>query len=668
MDQEKDRVKEITELLEKYNYEYYVLNQSSVSDAEYDRLMQELIVLEEKRPDLKSRLSPTSRVGGAVSSQFNKITHGRLMLSLGNAFNKEDLREFDQRIQEITGLTTVPYMCEVKIDGLAMTLVYENGDLKYGATRGDGNVGEDVTDNILTISSIPTHILDTRDIEIRGEVYMPKKSFNDLNAEREITGETLFANARNAAAGSIRQLDSRIAAKRKLNAFWYYFVNASECGIKYHSEALDYIKTLGFRVNPERKKALGIEEVLKYIEEYTIKRSNLDYDIDGLVVKVDDLALYNEIGYTMKTPKWAIAYKFPPEEVTTKLKDILITVGRTGRVTPNAILEPVRVAGSMIGRATLNNEEFIRTLDIRIGDYVKLHKAGDVIPEVSGVDLNRRPKDSVPFVISDKCPYCEHELVRRDNVHYCINEECPSRNVNKLIWFASDGGMDIDGLGDSLIEDLFNEGLLKDFPDIYRLKEHREELLLLDGIGSKTADTLFKAIEKSKSNSLEMLLAGLGINFVGKKTAKVLAGHFKSLDALMAATYEELVNIKDVGEKTAIAIQDYFKNSKTLEMIQNLKVEGLNMVCYDIKAEAQDNFFKGKKFVLTGTLETSDRNSMTKRLETLGAISSSAVSKVTDFVIVGADAGSKLTKAQSLGVRVIYEPELLELLTEAESA
>ena len=666
MDLEKERVKELTELLNRYNYEYYVLNQSSVSDAEFDRLMQELQRLEEKRPDLKDRLSPTSRVGGAVSSEFQKITHTRLMLSLANAFNEDDLRDFDRKIREATGLKVVPYMCEVKIDGLAMTLVYDKGKLVYGATRGDGNVGEDVTNNLLTISSIPTMIKDERNIEIRGEVYMPKKSLELLNEERKQIGEQLFANARNAAAGSIRQLDPKITARRKLNAFWYYFVNANECGFTLHSDSLNYIKSLGFRVNEERRKVNGIEEVLEYVKEYTEKRPSLDYDIDGLVIKVDDIRLYNEIGYTMKTPKWAIAYKFPPEEVYTKLHDILITVGRTGRVTPNAILEPVRVAGSMIARATLNNEDFINALDVRIGDYVKLHKAGDVIPEVCGVDLKRRPQDSKPFVMSEECPYCGHKLVKKDAVHYCVNEDCPSRSINKLIWFASDGGMDIDGLGDSLIEDLFNENLLKEFDDIYTLKTHREELLLLDGIGKKTADSLFEAIEKSKKNSVEMLIAGLGIPFVGKKTARILAKHYKSLDNLINAKYEDLVGLKDVGDKTAESLRNYFENSKNIDVIEKLKMEGVNILCYDSEVEAKENFFKGKKFVLTGTLESSDRNSMTKRLEALGAISASSVSKATDMVIVGSDPGSKYEKAKTLGIRIIYEDELFSLLKEAE--
>lgn len=666
MDQDKVRVEELTELLNRYNHEYYVLNQSTISDAEFDRLMQELISIETRRPDLKNKLSPTVRVGGQVSSEFRKVVHQRMMLSLGNAFSADDLRDFDRKIREVTGLTQVPYVCEVKIDGLAMTMVYERGEIQYAATRGDGTVGEDVTNNVLTIPSIPTAIPDKRSIEVRGEVYMSRPTLAALNREREEKGEPLLANARNAAAGSIRQLDSKIAASRKLSAYWYYFVNASECGIEKHSEALDYLKSLGFRVNEERRKVDGIEAVLAYVEEYTDKRQHLDYDIDGLVIKVDELALYDQIGYTMKTPKWAIAYKFPPEEVVTKLESIFLTVGRTGRVVPNAILEPVRVGGSLIGRATLNNQDFVTNLDIRIGDYVALHKAGDVIPEVSGVVLDRRPAGTVPFIFQKDCPYCHHQLVKKDAIHYCINEECPSRNINKLVFFVSQDGMDIDGIGERLMEDLFNEGLVKNFSDIYELKDHKEELIAMDGLNLKSFSSMIKAIEKSKSNDLSMLIAGLGIPMVGKKTAQTLAQQFKTLENLVEADYGSLIETADVGAATANSIITYFSAEKNLEQVRKLIEHGLNTLCYNNKTEARDNFFKGKKFVLTGTLATSGRSEMTKRLERLGGISSSAVSRVTDLLIAGSEAGGKLEKARSLGVRIVEEEELLELLQAAE--
>lgn len=665
-DEDKKRVQELTELLNKYNYEYYILNQSSVSDAEFDSLMQELIALETKRPDLKSKLSPTQRVGGQVSSEFRKIEHKRMMLSLANAFNEEDLRDFDRKIRQATGLDKVPYMAEVKIDGLAMTLVYDNGELQYAATRGDGNIGEDVTQNVITIHSVPTHIKDKRNIEVRGEVYMPKKSLEEINEKRKLNGEPLLSNARNAAAGSIRQLDSKVAASRKLNAYWYYFVNAEECGLKYHSDSLDYLKNLGFRVNEERRKVLGIEKVLEYVKEYTEKRPSLDYDIDGLVIKVDELALYDIIGYTMKTPKWAIAYKFPPEEVVTRINDIFLTVGRTGRVVPNAVLEPVRVAGSIIARATLNNEDFVKKLDLRIGDYVYLHKAGDVIPEVSGVDLKRRPANTKPYLFQDDCPYCHQKLVRKDAIHYCLNNLCPSRNINKLIFFVSDKGMDIDGIGESLVEDLFNLNLLRKFSDFYDLENHEQEILSIDGMAEKTFIALKNGIEKSKLNDGYMLLSALGILNVGQKTSKTLMNKFKSIDNIVKASFEELVDTSDVGEITAQNIIDYFKNEDNLKEYNILKEHGINILCYN-KGEAEDNFFKGKKFVLTGTLSTSGRDAMTKRLEELGAISASSVSKATDLVIAGENAGSKLTKAQNLGIRIILEDELLELLKEAEN-
>ena len=665
-DKDKQRVEELTKLLNQYNYEYYVLNQSSVSDQEYDALMEELQHLEEKRPDLKSRLSPTTRVGGGISTGFKKITHKRMMLSLADVFNEDELANFNNQVEKGAEMSPIEYMGEVKIDGLAMSLVYHNGELVYAATRGDGNVGEDVTQNVLTIPSIPTHIADKRDLEVRGEVYMSKKTLHDLNEIRKEKNEPLLANARNAAAGSIRQLDSKIAASRKLSAFWYYLVNAEELGFKKHSDSLDYLTTLGFVTNKERKRIVGLNGILDYVKEYTKKRPELEYDIDGLVFKVDDLALHEKLGYTMKTPKWAIAYKFPPQEVLTRLKDIVITVGRTGRVTPNAVLDPVRVAGSLISRATLNNQDFIKKLDVRIGDYVYLHKAGDVIPEVEKVDLSKRPKDTKPYIFPTTCPYCNTPLVPSESEIQlrCPNEKCLSRSINKLIYFASDYGMDINGLGDVLIEELFNENILKDFSDIYTLYQHKEDLMEMDGYGEKSCTSLFKAIEDSKKNTLEMLIAALGIPLVGKKTAKILAQHFENLDSLMLAKVDELSSLQDIGEKSAKTIFDYFSNQENKDEIEKLRNLGLNFKCLTIKSNIKDNFFKGKKFVLTGSLASYSREEMTKILENLGGKSSSSVSKATDLVIVGADPGSKLTKAQQLGVRIITENELLNKLKE----
>lgn len=666
IDKEKERVKELTELLNRYNYEYYVLNQSSVSDAEFDQLMEELQRLEQKRPDLRDKLSPTSRVGGGVVSSFPKVVHKKYMLSIADVFNEEELYDFDRSIRKATGLKEVEYVCEVKIDGLACSLSYIDGDLEIASTRGDGNVGEDVTTNVLTIPSIPTHIQEKRDFEIRGEVYMSKATLAKLNKEREASGEPLFANARNAAAGSLRNLDSAITAKRHLEAWWYYVPDGLELGFKTHSECLDYATSLGFKTNPERRVVKGIDEVMKYVHEYHEKRPSLPYDIDGLVIKVNDLSLHDVIGYTMKTPKWQIAYKFPPEEQITRLEDIEITVGRTGRVVPTAILQPVRVSGSLISRATLNNEDFIKGKDIRIGDYVSLHKAGDVIPEVEKVILERRGKDVKEYVYPTECPYCHEHLERIQGQTYCVNDHCPSRKINNLIFYVSDMGMDIDGIGEKLVESLFNEGLVREIPDYYDLYQHEEELMMMDGIGKKTCEAIFKAIEKSKQNDLYQLICGLAIPTVGKKTAIVLANHFQTLDALMNSNVEELSSLQDVGVLTAERILSYFAEEKNKEIITALKCHGLNMNNLHPLVEAKENFFKGKKFVLTGTLSVS-RNEMTKRIEDLGGKSSGSVSKATDFVLVGSEPGSKYDKALSLGVKVFTEEEILPLLEEAES-
>ncbi len=666
IDKEKERVKELTELLNRYNYEYYVLNQSSVSDAEFDQLMEELQRLEQKRPDLRDKLSPTSRVGGGVVSSFPKVVHKKYMLSIADVFNEEELYDFDRSIRKATGLKEVEYVCEVKIDGLACSLSYIDGDLEIASTRGDGNVGEDVTTNVLTIPSIPTHIQEKRDFEIRGEVYMSKATLAKLNKEREASGEPLFANARNAAAGSLRNLDSAITAKRHLEAWWYYVPDGLELGFKTHSECLDYATSLGFKTNPERRVVKGIDEVMKYVHEYHEKRPSLPYDIDGLVIKVNDLSLHDVIGYTMKTPKWQIAYKFPPEEQITRLEDIEITVGRTGRVVPTAILQPVRVSGSLISRATLNNEDFIKGKDIRIGDYVSLHKAGDVIPEVEKVILERRGKDVKEYVYPTECPYCHEHLERIQGQTYCVNDHCPSRKINNLIFYVSDMGMDIDGIGEKLVESLFNEGLVREIPDYYDLYQHEEELMMMDGIGKKTCEAIFKAIEKSKQNDLYQLICGLAIPTVGKKTAIVLANHFQTLDALMNSNVEELSSLQDVGVLTAERILSYFAEEKNKEIITALKCHGLNMNNLHPLVEAKENFFKGKKFVLTGTLSVS-RNEMTKRIEDLGGKSSGSVSKATDFVLVGSEPGSKYDKALSLGVKIFTEEEILPLLEEAES-
>ncbi|HPY38410.1 MAG TPA: NAD-dependent DNA ligase LigA [Bacilli bacterium] len=663
---DKDRVIELTKLLEQYNHEYYVLDNPSVSDAEYDRLINELILLEEKYPELKSPFSPTQRVGGKVLSEFEKITHKRSMLSLANAFNEQDVRDFDRKVKEALGLASVTYMCEMKIDGLAISLDYQNGRLNYAVTRGDGAVGENVTHNIITIKSIPVQIPEPGNLEIRGEVFMPKASLNELNKIREEKGEPLLANARNAAAGSIRQLDSKIAASRKLDAYWYYFVNAGDFKIKKHSDALLYLEKLGFKTNKERRLCQDIDEVIAYINEYQNKRNSLPYDIDGIVIKVDNLNYYGELGYTAKTPRWAIAYKFPPEEVTTRLVDIIFTVGRTGKITPNAVLEPVRVAGSLVQRATLHNEDFIYDKKLKIGDFVTLRKAGDVIPEVVRPIIERRDDKVRDFVMIENCPVCASKLEKVEAMHFCRNPHCPAKQIEGIIHFASRDAMDIDGMGEKVVEQFFNQKFILSIPDIYRLASHRAEIVEIDGWSDKSIDNLLAAIEKSKQNSLEKLLFGLGIKEVGAKMAKVLARRFNSLDNFASLAIDDLLLVDDVGPVVAQSIYDYFHNEHYLALIDDLRASGLNFryLGQDIINKASP--FYGKTIVLTGTMAKYGRKEATAILENLGAKVAGSVSKLTDIVIYGSEAGSKLDKAQALGVRIMDEEEFLRLLQNEE--
>ena len=655
------RVEEITKLLEKYNYEYYVLDNPSVTDAEYDRLMQELIALETAHPELKSPLSPTQRVGGMVQDEFKKITHKRMMLSLANAFNDEDLRDFDKKVRDVLQVDKVRYMAEMKIDGLGISLVYRNR-LIYAAPRGDVTVGEDVTSNVITIKSVPSHIDLDDEYEIRGEVFMPKKSLERLNKERELTGEPLFANARNAAAGSIRQLDSAIAANRGLDAFWYYVVNAKDFGLRYHSEALNMADRLGFKTNPERRLCNGIDEVIDFINEYTEKRPSLAYDIDGIVIKVDDMDMYDKLGYTSKTPRWAIAYKFPPEEVITKLTDIIYTVGRTGKITPNAVLEPVRVAGSLVQRATLHNEDFIREKDLKVGDYVVIRKAGDVIPEVVRPVKERRSDDVIDFKMIDKCPVCGSPLTRIDAMHFCLNPHCEAKKIEGIIHFASRDAMDIEGLGEKVAEQFFNQGFIRSIKDIYDLSQYRDDIISLDGWKDKSIDNLLAGIEKSKENSLEKVLFGLGIKEVGEKMAKTLARKYGDIDALAATTEEELLEIPDVGPVLSKSLVAWFGDEKNVELINELKERGVNFKFIGSTTKAANSYFSGKTVVLTGTLSSMGRKEATALLEDVGAKVTGSVSKATDCVIAGEEAGSKLDKAHSLGIQVLGEEEFLALI------
>lgn len=652
------RILVLRKQLDTYAYEYYVLDQPSVPDAEYDQAYQELLKLEDTYPQYRDPNSITQRVGGVVLDAFTKVTHKQQMLSLSNAFNLEDLQAFDERVRSI--VPKVSYVVELKMDGLAISLHYHDGRFVQAVTRGDGFVGEDVTNNVRTIASIPMHIERMGDVEVRGEVFMPKKSFAELNAQREKNGEDVFANPRNAAAGSIRQLDSKIAASRKLDAFLYYYEDALGAGIQTHEEALETMEQLHIKVNPLRRVCNSMDEVWSFIQEMSEQRNDLPYEIDGMVIKVNELTAWEQLGTTVKAPRYAIAYKFPAEEVVTKLLDIVLTVGRTGRITPNAVLEPVRVAGTSVSAAQLHNEDMIKEKDIRIQDDVVVRKAGDIIPEVVRPLIERRNGTQARYVFPKECPVCGSALVRLSDeaAHYCINQDCPARVVESIIHFASRDAMDIDTLGDKKVEFFHKEGLLNTIEDIYHLKDHKETILQMEGFKERSYQKLIDAIEASKQNPLEDLVYGLGIRQVGKKAAKVLAKHFLTMEKLMAASEEELVAIKDIGDITAQSIVAFFREPKNVELIDHLRGFGLRM---DSEEEIiQESMFTGKTVVLTGSLQQMTRNEAKELLESLGANVSGSVSKKTDLVIYGEAAGSKLTKAQSLGVATMDEATFLQ--------
>lgn len=652
-----DRINELVDLLNKYNYEYYALDNPSVSDAEYDRLMQELIVLEEKYPEFKREDSPTQRVGGMVISEFQKVTHNVPMLSLGNVFNEEEVEEFDNRIRKI--IDNPEYVCELKIDGLAVTVEYKNGMLYQAATRGDGIVGEDITHNVKTISSIPLKLNIPEDIVIRGEIFMSKKSFETLNAKREYEGLPIFQNPRNAAAGSVRQLDSSITASRNLDNFMYHYPLTP---FKTHYESLEYIKKLGFKVNPNTKLCKNIDEVKEFIEYWTTERPNLPYEIDGIVIKLNDIEGQRELGFTAKVPKWATAYKFPPKEVLTRVKDIIFTVGRTGNITPNAVLEPVKVAGSTISRATLHNEDYVIKKDIRVGDYVYIRKAGDVIPEVVSVEKSRRD-NTTEFKMIDKCPICGSPLLKKEGIVdvFCPNDKCPARNIEGLIHFVERDAMNIDGLGERIIEDFYNMGYIKTFKDIYYLKNKKEELMELEGFGNKSINKLLESIESSKSNSLERVIYSLGITGIGAKTAKILCKKYKTMDELMNASFDDLVAIYDIGEILANNIISFFKDENNIKEINELKELGINMK-YLGKEIITNDLVTDKVFVITGSFGEIKRDQIKDKIESMGGRTSESVSKKTDVVIVGENPGSKYDKAIEYNITVWKEKEMRENL------
>lgn len=658
------KAKDLQNLLNQYGYEYYVLDKPSVPDAEYDRLLRELIEIEEQYPDLQTPDSPTLRVGGEILTMFNKVAHASPMLSLGNAFDEQDLRDFDRRVRQGAG-DDISYVCELKIDGLAVSLIYEDGLFQRGATRGDGSIGEDITSNLRTIRSLPIRLKEPVSLEVRGEAFMPKRSFEALNKAKLEREEEPFANPRNAAAGSLRQLDPKIAASRNLDVFLYGIADLGDTGIQSHSEGLDFLEKMGFKTNKERRKVADIEGVIEFVDSWVEKRPDLPYDIDGIVIKVDSLEQQQQLGTTAKSPRWAIAYKFPAEEVVTTLEAIELSVGRTGVVTPTAILDPVQVAGTTVGRASLHNEDLIREKDIRIGDKVVIKKAGDIIPEVVNVLAEQRTGAEVEFQMPTHCPECESELVRIEGevALRCINPKCPAQIREGLIHFVSRDAMNIDGLGERVVSQLFAQKLIKDVADLYKLT--REQLLALERMGEKSVTNLLSAIEASKANSLEKLLFGLGIRLVGAKAAKTLAQQFGTIDQLMQATRDELVAINEIGDKMADSIVTFFDSEEVAVLITELKTAGVNTEYTGpklVSAEDSDSFFAGKTVVLTGKLEQLSRNEAKEKIEALGGNVSGSVSKKTDLVIAGEDAGSKLTKAESLGIDVWNEQRMLEEL------
>ena len=666
MSQLQERVEKLHELLNQYSYEYYVQDNPSVPDSEYDKLLRELIDIEEAHPEFRSPDSPTVRVGGQAQSTFEKVNHDTPMLSLGNAFNEEELHKFDQRIREQVG--QVEYMCELKIDGLAVSLKYENGRFVQGLTRGDGTTGEDITENLRTIHAIPLKIKEPLTFEVRGEAYMARQSFLSLNEEKEAKGEQPFANPRNAAAGSLRQLDSKLAAKRKLSVFLYSVNDFTHFNAETQSEALDELDQLGYKTNQERQRVDNIDEVLAYIEKWTEHREELPYDIDGIVIKVNNLEQQQEMGFTQKSPRWAIAYKFPAEEVVTTLTDIELSIGRTGVVTPTAILEPVRVAGTTVSRASLHNEDLIHEKDIRIGDSVVIKKAGDIIPEVIKPILDRRPEGTETYHMPTHCPNCGHELVRIEGevALRCINPKCQAQLVEGLIHFVSRQAMNIDGLGEKIIHQLYEHNIIRDIADIYYLTE--EDLLPLERMGAKKVENLLEAIERSKANSLEHLLFGLGIRHLGVKASQVLAEKYGSIDQLFHVTEDELMEIPDFGHKLAQSVVTYLENDDIIALINKLKDKDVNMDYKGVKRTEVDGHpdFKDKTIVLTGKLHQMTRKEASNWLELQGAKVTSSVTKKTDLVIAGEDAGSKLDKAKKFDTPIWSEEDFVNKQNEIE--
>ncbi|EOS7734420.1 NAD-dependent DNA ligase LigA [Enterococcus hirae] len=667
IDEAAKRAEELRSRLNRWSREYYVEDKPTVEDYVYDQEYAELVAIEEQYPDLITSDSPTQRVGGKVLSGFEKVTHDIPLYSLNDVFSKDELFAFDQRVQKAIG-RPVDYCCELKIDGLSVSLRYENGEFVRGATRGDGTVGENITENLKTVRSVPLKLKDAISIEVRGECFMPKKSFVQLNQAREAEGKDIFANPRNAAAGSLRQLDSKITAKRNLDTFLYTVADFGPMKATTQYDALEELEQIGFHTNHEKRLCHSIDEVWSFIEEYHEKRMDLTYEIDGIVIKVNEFSLQDQLGFTVKAPRWATAYKFPPEEVETNIEEIEWTVGRTGVVTPTAIMTPVRVAGTTVSRASLHNGDYIKLKDIRLNDIVRIYKAGDIIPEVAQVVLDQRPADSEPYVLPTHCPICHSELVHLDEevALRCINPKCPAQIKEGLNHFVSRNAMNIDGLGPRVLAQMYDKQLVTDVADLYKLTE--EELLTLDKIKEKSANNILTAIHDSKDNSVERLIFGLGIRHVGSKAAKILAEHFGDLETLSKSDFESIIVLDTIGDTIADSVVTYFSNEEVHDLMSELKQAGVNFEYKGIRSsqiETIDSPFKEKTVVLTGKLTRFTREEAKETIENLGGKVTGSVSKKTDIVVAGEDAGSKLTKAQELGIDVWSEEKMAEALADS---
>ncbi len=667
------RIEELRNEILKHDYNYYVLAQPVISDEKYDRLVKELEKLENENPGLITDDSPTQRVGKDLTKEFKPVKHKVPMLSLANTYDEQDLFGFDRRVKEsLPGNEKVEYVVELKIDGASVSINYVDGKLKTAATRGDGSVGEEITNNVKTIRSVPLKV-DTglmnkyhlKDFEVRGEVFMKIDDFRLLNKERETKGEKLFANPRNSTAGTLKLLDPKIVAARKLNVFLYSLINEDK-EPESQEQNLKLLKQLGFNVNDKFVVCKNIQEVLEVCERFEKIRDTLDYEIDGAVVKVNSVSQQNTLGNIAKSPRWAVAYKFKAKQAFTKLLDITWQVGRTGAITPVAELEPVQLAGSTISRATLHNFDEIQRKDIRVGDNVVIEKGGDVIPKIVSVVIDERQKKSSPTIPPERCPVCKTKLVKPENeaALYCENPECPAQIKGRLIHFASRGAMDIEGLGDALIDLFVNKGFLKNFSDIYKLKDRRSELVKIERLGEKSIDNLLSAVEKSKSQPFSKVLFAIGIRYVGTGAAQKISDHFNSIDNLITASEEEISSIYEIGPSISKSVKQFFTDKKNIWLIEELKRAGLNFVSE--KGEIKKSSITDKTFVLTGTLSGFSRDAAASRITALGGKVTSSVSKNTDFVVAGEKAGSKLSKAESLGIKVINESDFLDMLKENE--